>query len=319
MMIATSLIALAGAPTMPVASAKDQPPVEARVDKLEHEMRAVQRKVFPGSNGTVLAPEITPPDATQGPVPGTPATNPMVDLEGRVNALEAQMSSLTGQIETSQHRLQVLEEQFNAYKRATDARLKLLEGGDTTSAAPAAAATADAPPPRVAPTGTRPATAATTLPSPTLAAKADPARAKALAAVEKPVTTDPADDIYVYGYRLWAAKFYPEAEAQLKLVATKYPEHRRASWAQNLLGRDYLDQGRYKEAAQAFYDNYKKFPDGERTPDSIYYLAQALTKLNRPKEDICKTYGVLSSMYGTKLTATMSADIAKQRSDLKCP
>jgi hypothetical protein len=50
MMIATSLIALAGAPTMPVASAKDQPPVEARVDKLEHEMRAVQRKVFPARN-----------------------------------------------------------------------------------------------------------------------------------------------------------------------------------------------------------------------------------------------------------------------------
>ena len=142
---------------------------------------------------------------------------------------------------------------------------------------------------------------------------------KAVAAIEKPVTTDPADDIYVYGFRLWTAKFYPEAETQLKLVTSKYPTHRRASWAQNLIGRTYLDQGRYKDAAQAFYANYKEHPDGERTPDSIYYMAQALTKLNRPKEDICKTYGVLTSSYGTKLTAQMSADITKQRSDLKCP
>lgn len=322
----TFIIALAGVatlgigPSMPVA-AKDQPTVEARVDKLEHEMRAVQRKVFPGGDGKYFAPEITPPDQADGTAPGTPATPPVVDLEGRVNALEAQLSTLTGQVETTQHRLQLLEDGFSAYKRATDARLRALEGG-----APATDAGTVSVPSTAAADTPRPVPAASTTPRPSLPSPTPPAsngvtdsaRAKALAAVEKPVTTDPADDIYVYGFRLWNAKFYPEAETQLKLVVSKYPTHRRASWAQNLLGRAYLDEGRYKDAAQAFYDNYKKYPDGERTADSVYYLASALRKLNRPTEDVCKAYGVLINNYGTKLTATMSSDVAKQRADLKC-
>ncbi len=319
MMIASSLVMLAGVPAVPVAAAKEQPTVEVRVDKLEHEMRAVQRKVFPGGNGQYFTPDISPPDATADAGPGTPATSPAVDLDGRVNALESQLTTLTGQVETTQHRLQVLEDQFNAYKRTTDARLKALEDGRTGGTDGGMAATEASPvaTPRPTPAPVRP-TATTSAATPATA-KVDPARVKAIAAIEKPVTTDPADDIYVYGFRLWTAKFYPEAETQLKIVTTKYPTHRRASWAQNLIGRTYLDQGRYKDAAQAFYANYKEHPDGERTPDSIYYMAQALTKLNRPKEDICRTYGVLTSSYGTKLTAQMSADITKQRNDLKCP
>src|SRR3546814_15128458 len=70
----------------------------------------------------------------------------------------------------------------------------------------------------------------------------DEGRKAAVAAVERPDTGDAAEDAYIYGYRLWEAKFYPEAEAQLKSVVEKYSSHRRASFAQNLLGRAYLDE-----------------------------------------------------------------------------
>ncbi len=329
---ASAAVLLAGLPVTAVA-AKDQPSVEVRVDKLEHEMRAVQRKIFPGGDGKYFPPEITPPDQPTQPAPGVPAANPVVDLESRVNALEKQVSVLTGQSETGLHRIQLLEDAFSAYKRTTDARLKALEDGATTpggagadsiaSTPPRAAGTIAAPSssPRPASASTPPATKPEPAPvrSETAAAKPDPAHAAAVAAVQKPVTTDPADDIYVYGYRLWTAKLYPEAETQLKLVTTKYPDHRRANWALNLLGRTYLDEGKNREAVQAFYDNYKKYPAGERTPDSVYYLAAALKKLNRPTADICKAYGVLTDAYGAKLTPTMAADVAKQRTDLKCP
>lgn len=318
LLTATGLAVLAGVPATPVV-ARDEPTLDARVDKLEHEMRAVQRKVFPGGDGKYFPPEITPPDQPQQAAPGTPATPPVVDLEGRVNALESQVATLTGQVETATHRLQVIEDAFNAYKRTTDARLKALEDG--ASATGIGTAPAVTPPPAPA-NNARPAPASRppVAPAPTPAtASTDPARAAALAAVQKPVTTDPADDLYVYGYRLWTAKFYPEAETQLKTVVTKYPQHRRASWAQNLLGRAYLDEGRFKDAAQAFYDNYKQYPQGERTPDSVYYLATALRKLNRPTADVCKAYSVLTDAYGTKISAAMAADVAKQRTDLKCP
>ncbi|MFA5967834.1 MAG: tetratricopeptide repeat protein [Sphingomonas sp.] len=320
LMAAVGMAVLAGAPVVGPAAAKDQPTVEARVDKLEHEMRAVQRKVFPGADGKYFQPEITAPDQPVQQAPGTPALGQVADLEGRVSALESQTSALTGQVETTSHRLQVLEEAFNAYKRTTDARLKALEDGATNVQAPDGTAF---PPTKSTPVGTpiptpRPTTTGG-VPKPTTGVvKADPARAAAVAAIQKPVTSDAADDFYVYGYRLWNAKLYPEAEDQLKTVVDKYPQHRRASWAQNLLGRAYLDEGRNKEAAQAFYDNYKKNPEGERTPDSVYYLATALKKLNRPTPDVCKAYSVLLEAYGPKLTSQMSADVAKQRADLKC-
>jgi TolA-binding protein len=121
----------------------------------------------------------------------------------------------------------------------------------------------------------------------------------------------------MYGYRLWAAKRYPEAEAQLKKVVATYPEHRRASYAQNLIGRAYLDEGKPSLASIAFYDNYKKRPEGERAPDSLYYLAQALVRLKKPA-DACKVYGELTDVYGTKIDATMKANVAKGRVAAKC-
>ena len=87
----------------------------------------------------------------------------------------------------------------------------------------------------------------------------------------------------------------------MKTVVAKYPKHRRASYAQNLLGRAYLDDGKPSLAAIAFYDNYKKMPDGERAPDSLYYLAQALMQLNKPA-DACKVYGELTDVYGAKIS-----------------
>ena len=71
-------------------------------------------------------------------------------------------------------------------------------------------------------------------------------------------------------------------EAALKQVADTYPKHRRASFAQNLSGRAYLDEGKPALAATAFYDSYSKWPEGERAPDSLVYLGQALTRLKKP-------------------------------------
>lgn len=317
--VLVAMIALA-APMVASDAVRAQGPIEGRVDRLEREMRAVQRKLFPGGAGQNLQPQITAPDAPTV-APGTPASSPVADLNGRVNALEQQMTSLTGQIEQAEYKLRQLDEAFKAYRLSTDARLKAIEGGGAASA-PADAASGGAPPPaaNAAAAPSRPIAASAAAPKPAapLPVPADPARAKLVAAIERPVTTDPADDAYVYGYRLWQAKYYPEAEAQLKQVVAKYPTHRRASWAQNLLGRTYLDQGKPSLASLAFYDNYKKFHDGERAPDSLFYLAVALKKLGKPSKDICQVYDELSEVYADKITPQMKADVARGRAEQKC-
>ncbi|HWK35982.1 tetratricopeptide repeat protein [Sphingomonas sp.] len=290
------------------APAQAQSGVEGRVTRLESEMRAVQRKVFPGGASATVEPQITAP-AVVADRPGTPAGGAITDLTARVSALETNIRSVTGQVEQAGYRLRQLEDAFAAYKTATDARLKALEGGEAAIVAGDTSSSGTAPPPVSA---TRP-----TQGTPAASSRPDPARAAAIKGVERPDTGDEAEDAYTYGFRLWQAKLYPEAEKELKAVADKYPKHRRASFAQNLLGRAYLDEGKPSLATLAFYDSYKKFPDGERAPDSLLYLGQALVALKKPA-DACKVYSELDSVYGSKLSATMKADVAKGRATAKC-
>jgi TolA-binding protein len=279
--------------------------VEGRVGKLESEMRAVQRKVFPGGAGQMLQPEVRAPQSEQGPGPGSPATSALADVNQRVTSLEQQMTSLTEQIEQNQNRTRQLQDAFDNYRRSNDARLKTLETGPAPIAAGGPIEGDDQSSGPSRPT-TRPETADRPTTPP-----------RTSVSVEKPSTGDPAEDEYMYGYRLWAAKQYLQAEAQLKKVVAEYPKSKRASYAQNLLGRAYLDEGKPSLASMAFYDNYKKMPEGERAPDSLLYLGQALTKLNKPA-DACKVYDELNDVYGAKMAAAMKGQVAAGRSAAKC-
>ena len=311
----TIIWALAAATILTPVAASAQSNVEGRVGKLESEMRAVQRKVFPGGAGQYLQPEITRPDTPQ-PIGGVPATSAVADLTSRVTALEGQMASMTDQIEQNGYKVRQLQDAFDAYKRSTDAKLKAMASTPALAETPASApltgdtAATDAP----AKPGRTPAKTPT---STAVAAAGDTAPSANAAKVEKPSTGDAPEDDYLYGYRLWAAKQYPQAEAQLKKVVATYPKHRRASYAQNLLGRSYLDEGKPSLASMAFYDNYKKMPDGERAPESLYYLAQALMKLNKPA-DACKVYGELTDVYGSKISSQMKSNVEKGRTAAKC-
>ena len=320
-----SLAILAASAAMLPVAASAQSSLDGRVGKLESEMHAVQRKVFPGGAGQTVQPDIAAPSGSGNASIGTPASSPVADLTARIGSLEQQMATITGQAEQTQYKLRLLQEQFDTYKRATDARFATLAAGAPAGAPAATAGGDDALPARMPPAkatrggaatgGVAKPTATRDVPPPK--ASRDPAHADAVAAVEKPATGDATEDAYLYGYRLWQAKLYPEAEAQLKKVVADYPKSRRASYAQNLLGRSYLDEGKPSLASMAFYDNYKKMPDGERAPESLLYLGQSLMKLDKPA-DACKVYAELTDVYGGKISAGMKADVAKGRAAAKC-
>ena len=270
--------------------------IDLRVGKLEKEMKAVQRTVFP--QGVPVQPETGA--AVPGTAAGSPATAPMVDLTARVDALEKSLASLTGQIEQAQYR-----------NRQQDEAIKRIEDRLTPTVTPEPAALAPA---TLTP---KPATTASTTKPPVAATRPDAARKTQIAAVEIPVTGDAPEDAYTYGFRLYTAKLYPEAQTKLKEFVAKYPSHRRASYAQNLLGRSYYDEGKPALASVAFYDNYQKMPKGERAPESLYWLGQALIKLKK-LPDACKVYVELNEVYGSKLSADLAARAKKGRADAKC-
>lgn len=306
------LLSVAATPVI-VQPAVAQATVEGRVDRLEKEMRAVQRKVFPA--GAPLEAEVTRP-ATPQVVPGSPSNSPVADLTARVGALETQLATVTGQVEENSYKLRQLEEAFRKYKADTDARLN--------TASPAPATTSIVPVATASPTTSSPAPAApkpaSATPKPAAAAPppvASEARKNAVAAIERPSTGNAADDAYTYGFRLWDAKFYPEAQGQLKATVEKYGDNSIASKAQNLLGRAYLDDGKPALASVAFYENYQKRPRGDRAPDSLAYLGEALMQLKKPA-DACKVYQELDQVYGTSLSSSLRSMMAAGRAKAKC-
>ncbi len=291
--------------------------ITLRVDKLEKEMKAVQRKIFP--NGAALQPELG-----STTIPATPAGNasnaPITDLTARVDALETQLRTLTGQVEQSGFSVKKLEEAMKAH----EGRLKALETPEPVAATTdttqmAAIAPTPAPTPKPAAVKPTPITkpVATKSVTPPPATKVDPARKTAITAVEVPASGDAAEDAYTYGFRLWGAKLYPEAQAKLKEFMAKYPTHKRASFAQNLLGRAYLDEGKPALASVAFYENYNKNPKGDRASESLYWLGVSLNKLKKPA-DACKVYTEFDEVYGSKSSADLTARVAKGKTDAKC-
>jgi TolA-binding protein len=313
-LLTTAMMATASLMIVAPAHAQDRT-VDARISQLEKRMNTVER-VVSRTSGPLIQPEISP-DNQPVTAPGTPATAPIADLEQRLTSVEGELSGFTGRLETDEHKLQQLEADFAAYKRATDARLKAIE--DRAAPPPGdadPAAVTDGPAP------TRPGKPAGTNTGPAAKpAATDPDRAKAVAAVPKPAGKDAVDKAmyaYNYGYRLWQAKFYPEAEAQLQGYGAKFAGHRLVSRAQNLLGTVYMDDGKPNLAAQIFYENYSKLPDGERASESLLNLAKALTVLRKPRTDVCRVYAELEDVYGTKLTAAQKAEADKGRAANKC-
>jgi TolA-binding protein len=282
--------------------------VEGRVGKLEKEMKAVQRKVFPDGAGKFFEPEIKPADPVKGSGKTASGTE-VTDLIGRVDALEAQLASLTGQV----------EQQSNSM-RAMDARLKSLEAQMKVASAndgpvavkPVASATPVAITPKPAATAPKPVVAVKTN-----VAKPSASRTAAVAKIEKPQTGDAFEDGYGYGYRLWETKYFPEAQVQLEEIVKKYPTHKRISYARNLLGRAWLDDGRPSQAAKIFYDNYKSDAKGDRAPESLYFLGESLIRMDKPA-DACDVFNQLAKAYPDVAVGRLAARVSEGRKTAKC-
>jgi TolA-binding protein len=264
--------------------------VDKRVDRLEQEMRAVQRKVFPGGSSRFFEPDIAPDTAT----PTTPSTtsSAVSDLIARVDALERSLASLTNQVERNDFRIKQIED-----KMAADAVPPVSTDPATVSTAPS--------------TGSDPGDQQNAASAP------DPERVSGVASIIMPDTGNAGEDAYIYGYRLWEAKYYPEAQAQLKKAAEDHPNHRRASFAKNLLGRAYLDDGKPALASVALYENYQELPRGERAPDSLYFLSTALVQLDK-KADACRVLAELQDVYPNAASGRLRERVESGKAAADC-
>lgn len=274
------------------AAAQREPTPEQRINRLERQTRQLQRQVFPKGQ----------PADTAG-VDDTPAASQVVvvALSNRIDALERQLAEMTRLAEENGNRVQTLEAELARMRTDVDARLRKIEAG-----APAEAAAADEQPAATdksaevaTPPVTRPADVAAVKPARTGDVVAD------------------GEAAYDTGYQLWLQKRYPQAVAALRAMASSFPGHRRVSWANNLAGRALLDSGQPRAAAEALLANYRGNPKGERAPDSLFYLGQALVALKQPAQ-ACKAYAELEEVYGGSMRAELQRLLPPAKAAAKC-
>jgi len=293
--------ALALVPASVLAQRQAPATPEQRIDRLEKQVQQMQRQVFPKGRPADTAGFADDPAATQSSV---------MTLDQRLNALERQMADLVRSSEENGNRLRGLETGLGQLKTDQDQRISAIEQRLTEtqpapvqSPEPAALATT---PPKGKPSTTKPTT---TKP-------ATPPKTTADAATGGPVLATPAvdegEDAYTQGFHQWEAGQYDQAISTLKAFTSAYPRHRRVSYANNLIGRALLDKGDTRAAATALLANYRSNPGGERAPDSLYYLGQALMKLGQPAQ-ACKAYAELDAVYGAKVRP----DLQKLETDAK--
>lgn len=287
----------------PADAQRRQPSPEERIERLEKQVRQVQRQVFPKGQPADTAGFTDEPAAT---------LIQANQLSNRLDALEQQLAELVRASEENGNRLSTMEAELARLRADQDRRLRALESGAATADAgsseePAAAAEtqaepADLPPPAPRPkVETRRATQAATI-------AARPGDATFEAAGE---------EAYDRGFQLWTAGRYDEAITSLRAMASSFPGHRRVSWANNLAGRALLDKGQPRAAAEALLANYRGNAKGERAADSLFYLGQALVKLGQASQ-ACKAYDELQEVYGSTMRAQLQQLLPAARAAAKC-
>jgi TolA-binding protein len=314
-LLAALMAATIAAPTL----AQRQETPEKRLDRIEQQLHAVQRKVFPQGAPQEITPEIIPSAPTAAPT-GVAATTPVADLTARIDSLETQLRQLTGQAEENGHRLRLAEEAVTQLKEATASRLAALEEAEAarkqqTTVAAAAPASLPDPVPEAKPV--RRASTAISRKKPSAPTDPDWVSARDTAAEPETAPAASAEAAYNEGFRLWEQKKYPEAIRKLEAVVHAFPGDRYASWAGNLAGRAYLDDGNAGAAAKALLANYEANPKGERAADSLYFLGQALLQLNKPR-DACKAYDELRDVYGASLRDWVKQRLPAARAAAHC-
>jgi len=268
---------------------------EQRIERLESQLRQVQRQVFPRGQPAATAGFSDEPAATQSSVR---------TLNDRLNGLERQIADLVRQSEENGHRLTVIQADLAKMRSDQDDRIGALERAAAAAQVPATG--------MVTNSISSPAVTTTALPPPAKTVSAIPGPA-----VDTSSATDAGEIAYDEGYQLWRTGKYDAAITSLRAFSSAFPKHRRKSWADNLVGRSLLDKGEPRAAAEALLANYRSNPKGERAPDSLYYLGQALMQLKQPAQ-ACKAYSELEDVYGSSMRAELKRLLPAAKSEASC-
>ena len=354
-----------------------------RLDRLERDIRTLNQQIagMPTESPSAVAPAAAP--ATQAPAPQieyTEGEGMLSRVMVRLDALESEVRTATGQSESLTFGIEQLTQRFDKLMVDLDYRLARLEGDTPGSFASQPAISAPPSPGSVSKVGAMPPVGQSvegstpeqgtmlknglyqpgaqgggvlgTMSKSTLdaieletgkkegpadgseltdVAAASPAVSTApsvatptVAPVTAPVATPSASvlpegsvqDQYRFAFDLTRQARYEEAEIAFKAFVAAHEDEPLANNARYWLAETFYVRKRYMEAAQAFFEAYKKAPTGPKAPDSLLKLGMSMAGLEKPTE-ACTTFGKLRKEF-TPLKANIEQALNREIKRLSC-
>jgi tol-pal system protein YbgF len=293
------------------AEAQDRS-VTDRLDRLERDLNQVQRQLYRNE---------VPASGPAGLAPTGDSGNSALNADIRMDQLEQQMRTLTGQLEEVQYGISDLKSRLDKQQADDEQRFQALEHPDAGNAPPAGgkqaavAAPVTATPGKPASPGgagnmDQPASTGGFLTPP--GGGAPPPPAKAAVSLPSGTTTDQ----YNYAFGLLRSQDYPAAEAAFTQFVQKHPQDELAGNAQYWLGETYFVRNDYNSAAAAFAKGYQLYPKSPKAQDNLLKLGVSLGNIGR-KQDACFAFGKLERDF-PNLAPTNKERATREKQRLGC-
>ena len=334
--VAAALILTAGLFLGPPARAQsaDLESLLQRIERLQRDMNTLQRYVFKG--GPAPAADALPGTAGEG---GGLNRTAAARTDQRLSQYEAQLRTLTGQVEEAVYRGNQINERLERLAAETDLRLRQLEQGLRPGTAPGTALQG-APSGQVAAGGDQAAFASqpqvfgTIRQSDLKAFQSQPVapgtaiaqQDTSLAAVQ-PGSPEAAagytlvgatpEEQYKYAFGLLSQANYGEAELALRGFVDQNPDDALAGNAKYWLGETFYVRQDYQQAAITFAEAYQEYPNSGKAPDNLLKLGMSLSALGS-QDDACGTFAELLKRY-PQAAATVLQRAKRERQRLSCP
>lgn len=257
-------------PTALGQSPTDNTVLKMRIDKLDQELRALQRlsdQGYRSDSATSLTPD---------------QMRLIADMGIRLEKLESELRSVTGKLEELSHQTKVLDKNFNLFRQ--DLQMQLQNIGSSSNPD---SVEAKKPNNTDDNQGETPLILTTTPSTPTV-----PLTQRLVPSLPRASI----DEQYDFALSYLRKGDYFNAEQLFQQLLTLYPGHAIASNAQYWLGETFYARQNYPEAAKAFLSGFQKFPQGSKGADSLLKLGLSLAAMGQI-EEACNAYTELKARY----------------------
>ncbi len=269
----------------------------------------------------------------------------------RIQDLEEQLRTLTGQVEGLQFQLTQMQTMLQKQSEDNEFRFQQLEGGTPGKKPQAAVPTDGATPSDALPQGNAPAADQAAAPDAAPLANTDQPMDGGLGQSADPLLGGGTDQLgtlsaddqlsldpnrpldlsldggaisngdalaqYDAGYDAITRGDYAFAEDQFQQFIALYPDDPQAPDATNWLGEALLQRGAFTDAAEVLANGYTKYKESKRAPDMMLKLGVALAGADQ-LDVACRTFFTLKQRY-PDLSAAFLQRLAEENQKAKCP